>query len=122
VLIVDDEETIRLALTRFYQRRGWVVTQAADGLGTVERLIGSSEPFDLVISDVKLPGVSGIEPGHELSCTDEALRLAHPRFGLGRHGLAPDAGDAEDHELSAGRLPPHAFRLPRRRAPHAGYI
>ena len=42
VLIVDDEETIRQALTRFYQRRGWVVTQAADGLGAVERLIGGA--------------------------------------------------------------------------------
>ena len=46
---------------RFYQRRGWVVTQAADGVGAVERLIGGAEPFDLVISDVKMPGVSGIE-------------------------------------------------------------
>jgi CheY-like chemotaxis protein len=61
VLIVDDEETIRQALTRFYQRRGWVVTQAADGLGAVERLIGGAEPYDLVVSDVKMPGVSGIE-------------------------------------------------------------
>lgn len=61
VLVIDDEETIRQALTRFYQRRGWVVTLASDGVGAVERLIGSCEPFDLVISDVKMPGVSGIE-------------------------------------------------------------
>ena len=35
VLIVDDEATIRQALTRFYQRRGWVVTQAEDGVARV---------------------------------------------------------------------------------------
>ena len=61
VLIVDDEATIRQALTRFYQRRGWVVTQAEDGARAFERLIGGCEAFDLVISDMKMPGVSGIE-------------------------------------------------------------
>ncbi|HEY9228326.1 MAG TPA: ATP-binding protein [Gemmatimonadaceae bacterium] len=61
VLIVDDEETIRQALTRFYKRRGWVVTQAEDGSRAFERLIRGSEPYDLVISDVKMPGFSGIE-------------------------------------------------------------
>jgi PAS domain S-box-containing protein len=61
VLIVDDEATIRQALTRFYQRRGWVVTQAEDGAHAFERLIASCEPFDLVISDMKMPGVSGME-------------------------------------------------------------
>ncbi|MGH9888515.1 MAG: hybrid sensor histidine kinase/response regulator, partial [bacterium] len=61
VLIVDDEETIRRALTRFYQRRGWVVTQAEDGSRAFERLIRGLEPYDLVISDMKMPGFSGIE-------------------------------------------------------------
>jgi CheY-like chemotaxis protein len=61
VLIVDDEETIRQALTRFYKRRGWVVTQAEDGTRAFERLIRGCEPYDLVISDMKMPGFSGIE-------------------------------------------------------------
>jgi PAS domain S-box-containing protein len=61
VLIVDDEVTIRQALTRFYLRRGWVVTQAEDGAHAFEHLISGCEPFDLVISDMKMPGVSGIE-------------------------------------------------------------
>jgi signal transduction histidine kinase/ActR/RegA family two-component response regulator len=61
VLIVDDEETIRQALTRFYKRRGWAVTQAEDGSRAFEWLIRSTEPFDLVISDMKMPGFSGIE-------------------------------------------------------------
>ena len=71
VLIVDDEATIRQALTRFYQRRGWVVTQAEDGARAFERLVGGSEPFDLVISDMKMPGVSGI-------ALHAALRKARP--------------------------------------------
>jgi len=61
VLIVDDEATIRQALTRFYQRRGWVVAQAEDGARAFERLVRGSEPFDLVVSDMKMPGISGID-------------------------------------------------------------
>ena len=61
VLIVDDEETIRQALSRFYARRGWDVTQAEDGSRAYERLIRASEPYDLVISDMRMPGFSGIE-------------------------------------------------------------
>ncbi|MDB4877176.1 MAG: sensor protein [Gemmatimonadetes bacterium] len=61
VLIVDDEVTIRRALNRFYSRRGWTVTEAEDGARAYEHLVESSESFDLVISDVKMPEVSGIE-------------------------------------------------------------
>ncbi len=61
VLIVDDEDTIRRALSRFYTRRGWMVTEAPDGACALERLLDVSETFDLVISDVKMPEMSGIE-------------------------------------------------------------
>ena len=61
VLIVDDEETIRQALSRFYSRRGWDVTQAQDGARAYDWLIRGSEPYDLVISDMRMPGFSGIE-------------------------------------------------------------
>jgi PAS domain S-box-containing protein len=61
VLIVDDEVTIRRALNRFYSRRGWMVTEAADGASAYEHLVVCAESFDLVISDVKMPEVSGIQ-------------------------------------------------------------
>jgi PAS domain S-box-containing protein len=61
VLIVDDEATIRRALSRFYTRRGWAATEAADGAEALHRLIEAAEDFDLIISDVKMPGVSGID-------------------------------------------------------------
>ena len=61
VLIVDDEATIRRALVRFYTRRGWAATEAENGARALYRLIDESEDFDLIISDVKMPEVSGIE-------------------------------------------------------------
>jgi DNA-binding NtrC family response regulator len=53
--------TIRRALNRFYSRRGWMVTEAADGASAYEHLVVCAESFDLVISDVKMPEVSGIQ-------------------------------------------------------------
>jgi PAS domain S-box-containing protein len=61
VLIIDDEGTIRRALARFYTRRGWIATEAENGAHALRRLVDSSEDFDLIISDVKMPEVSGIE-------------------------------------------------------------
>jgi CheY-like chemotaxis protein len=61
VLIIDDEGTIRRALARFYTRRGWIATEAENGARALQRLVDASEDFDLIISDVKMPDVSGIE-------------------------------------------------------------
>jgi PAS domain S-box-containing protein len=61
VLIVDDEATIRRALSRFYTRRGWIATEAENGAQALRRLVDNAEDFDLIISDVKMPEVSGID-------------------------------------------------------------
>ncbi|AHG90065.1 PAS sensor protein [Gemmatirosa kalamazoonensis] len=63
VLVVDDEEAIRRALARFFVRRGWEVDEAADGGPAFDRLVDGAEgrapSYDLVISDLRMPGVSG---------------------------------------------------------------
>ncbi|HEX4935282.1 MAG TPA: response regulator [Gemmatimonadaceae bacterium] len=66
VLIVDDEVTIRLALRRFFTRLGWEVEEAANGetaLDLLERPESQGTPrrYDVVVSDLRMPGVSGIE-------------------------------------------------------------
>jgi len=59
VLVVDDEPSIRKVLQAHLAREGYAVELAADGGEAIGRLGG--EPFDLVISDLKMPGVGGLE-------------------------------------------------------------
>jgi putative two-component system response regulator len=57
--IRDDEETIRLALSRFLKRRGYEVEIAGSAAEALDKL-GRSK-FALVVSDLRMPGMTGIE-------------------------------------------------------------
>ncbi|MES2643240.1 MAG: sigma-54 dependent transcriptional regulator [Myxococcota bacterium] len=59
ILVVDDEPSIRKVLQAHLARDGYSVESAADGAEAIGRLSG--EPFDLVITDLKMPGVGGLE-------------------------------------------------------------
>jgi diguanylate cyclase (GGDEF)-like protein len=59
LLIVDDISDNRAVLTRRFQRRGFDVVEAENGLAAIE-LIGEGA-FDLVLLDVMMPGIDGIE-------------------------------------------------------------
>ncbi len=59
ILVVDDEATIRLSLAEALAAEGYAVETAESGEEALARCHGGS--FDLVVSDLKLPGVSGLE-------------------------------------------------------------
>ena len=59
VLIVDDEEKMQRILQIMLQRMGYEIACASDGKMALETV--QSQPVDLVISDLRMPGMSGIE-------------------------------------------------------------
>ena len=59
VLVVDDEELYRRALERILKRVGHVVTTARDASEALA--IVSSQRLDLVLADIQMPGINGIE-------------------------------------------------------------
>src|ERR1700733_11284371 len=59
ILIVDDIGDNRTVLTRRFQRRGFDVVEADNGLTAIELI--DKAPFDLVLLDVMMPGIDGIE-------------------------------------------------------------
>jgi response regulator RpfG family c-di-GMP phosphodiesterase len=59
VLVVDDEKVIREILADFLSLEGFQVAVASDGVVALEKL--SKSPFDMVISDLKMPNMGGLE-------------------------------------------------------------
>jgi DNA-binding response OmpR family regulator len=59
LLLVEDDPTLRQALTFNLTREGYEVTSAADGEAALEA--ARSDRLDLVLLDVMLPGMSGVE-------------------------------------------------------------
>ena len=59
VLVVDDEPTITEVVSRYLQRAGYETRVAGDGLEAL-RLAGEGHP-DLVVLDLMLPGMDGLE-------------------------------------------------------------
>ena len=59
LLLVEDDELLRTTLTRDLERAGFAVDCAADG--ERGRFLGSTEHYDIVVLDLGLPRLSGLE-------------------------------------------------------------
>lgn len=61
-LLVEDNPAIRFALSRYFIRRRWLVEEVVNGREALDKLrTAPVDYYDLIISDVKMPSVSGIE-------------------------------------------------------------
>lgn len=59
ILVVDDEEDMRTTLAILLEAEGYTVITAMNGHGAMERL--KKEPVDMVVSDIRMPDMDGIE-------------------------------------------------------------
>jgi CheY-like chemotaxis protein len=66
VLLVEDEEPLRTAVSKILRMRGFAVIEAADGRIAVDLFRKSSRHVDVVLLDLNLPGISGAEVLREL--------------------------------------------------------
>ena len=60
VLVVDDEESIRVVVRRILEAEGYQITEATNGLEGIARLEGGT-PLDLLMADIDMPELSGDE-------------------------------------------------------------
>ncbi|HAK87739.1 MAG: hypothetical protein A2X55_09460 [Nitrospirae bacterium GWB2_47_37] len=68
ILIVDDEEIVRFALSEKLEENGFSVLKAFDGRNAVD--VFGREAVDAVLLDLRMPGMNGIETMHELKRLD----------------------------------------------------
>jgi len=64
VLVVDDEVTVREVVRRYLERDGYLVVEASDGRQALQ--VFRESPPDLVILDLMLPGLDGLDVADEM--------------------------------------------------------
>jgi PAS domain S-box-containing protein len=72
LLLVDDEELVRKATASILSSEGYDVRTASSGDQALG-LLNSAGPFDIVLTDLAMPGMNGLELG-------ERIRFSHPRL------------------------------------------
>ncbi len=73
ILVVDDEPPIVELVTGYLEREGWSVSSAGDGLAALDA-VRDGQP-DVVVLDVMLPGIDGIEVCRRLRAFSSAYVL-----------------------------------------------
>jgi len=110
VLIADDNATSQMILSRFTTNLGAEVVVVGDGVETVGRL--ERESFDLLIVDVEMPRLSGLDVIRRLRAMPGAVArmpvVAVTAYMLRANRQAVMAAGADDM-LSKPLLCPHAF-------------
>jgi len=61
VLLVDDERAVRRFASRVLQQDGHIVHEVADGAEALELIEKNSVPVELVVSDIIMPRLNGVE-------------------------------------------------------------
>jgi two-component system cell cycle sensor histidine kinase/response regulator CckA len=61
VLLVDDEPSVRRFASRVLTEEGFLVEEAVDGAEALDRLRDGEPPVDVVVSDVVMPRLNGVE-------------------------------------------------------------
>ena len=73
ILVVDDADSNREVMTRILEREGYRVETAVDGADALTRL--RSAPFDMVLLDVMMPGMDGVQVMETIHGDDILNRL-----------------------------------------------
>ncbi len=87
LLLVDDEAVVRRLTAAILRQAGYTVLEAEDGRGALDLFMKRAEPIHLVVSDVSLPDMSGVELIVRLSDASPGLRALF----ISGHGEAAEA-------------------------------
>ena len=95
ILIVDDDSTLRQAVTVLLTRHGCEVSSAGGGREAIELLTDGG--FDVVITDLKMDGMDGMTLFKHVHSRNPSL----PVLILTAHGTIPDAFEAANQGVFA---------------------
>ena len=76
VLVVDDEDPVRRFVERVLREAGYTTAVAADGAEAIQ-IAATLDPFDLVVTDVMMPRMSGDELSRRLRASRPSLKVLY---------------------------------------------
>jgi len=75
ILLVEDDESVRVLAARALEKAGYSVDMAEDGAAGLDRIHAACGGYDLVVSDIRMPGMDGIEMAKAASRSFPGLRI-----------------------------------------------
>lgn len=75
ILIVEDDESVRTLSARALERAGHTVHVAIDGAHGLERITEAKGDYSLVVSDIRMPAMDGIEMAKAAAAAFADLRI-----------------------------------------------
>jgi two-component system, cell cycle sensor histidine kinase and response regulator CckA len=97
VLLVEDEETLRLAVSMSLQKNGFKVVAAADGYTALDLFRARAADIDIVLLDVTLPGLSGPEVFREVRQIKPEAKIV-VTSAYNRDRISADFASADEDE------------------------
>src|SRR5260221_8410399 len=88
ILVVDDDDALRVVLVGLLKQAGYVARAAPSGARALEEV--AKAPVDLVVTDVRMPGMDGIQLLAALTKQIPDL----PVIVISAHGTVPTAVEA----------------------------
>ncbi|GAB3483837.1 response regulator transcription factor [Amycolatopsis cihanbeyliensis] len=95
VLVVDDDETVRDVVRRYLELAGFTVDVAGDGAEALRSF--ADRPADLVVLDVMMPGINGLEVCRRLRQTSEVPVVMLTALGEEENRIAGLQLGADDY-------------------------
>ncbi len=75
ILIAEDEATVRALVTRALTQDGHDVVTTADGSEALEAFTQAKKPFDLLLTDIKMPVMDGLALAMAVARDDPSLPI-----------------------------------------------
>ena len=80
IMIVDESETISIITSKLFQYQHWNVTKATSGEMALEFI--QNEDFDVILLDINLPGMTGIECCQLIRKMEDRRKAKTPIFAV----------------------------------------
>ena len=98
LLVVEDNEINRTVARLLFEGWGASVEEAEDGLAGVQRVRDDARPFDIVLMDIQLPGLNGLDATAAIRALPDPARAQVPIVALTANAFRAD----RERYLAAG--------------------